>query len=152
MLAKTIIVFTSIYFESCCKISAWSNKSILQSFYHKIHLHVKACVHYFLSNFYFSSNDSPSKTMKNVFYFSFKFLYFCLPLFFSLSAIASGVDPRKILKIYDAINCLNKNLIIHFVWYIEKEVSCDIGTLSIDSQLNKEHFYEKIMQKMYTKS
>ena len=28
-----------------------------------------ACVHYFLSNFYFSPNDSPSKTMKNVFYF-----------------------------------------------------------------------------------
>ena len=30
---------------------------------------VKTCVHYFLSNFYFSPNDSPSKTMKNVFYF-----------------------------------------------------------------------------------
>ena len=29
----------------------------------------KACVHYFLSNLYFSLNDSPSKTMKNVFYF-----------------------------------------------------------------------------------
>ena len=26
-----------------------------------------ACVHYFLSNFYFSANDSPSKTMKNAF-------------------------------------------------------------------------------------
>ena len=32
-------------------------------------MNVKACVHYFLSNFYFSPNDSPSKTMKNVFYF-----------------------------------------------------------------------------------
>ena len=31
-------------------------------------LSLKACVHYFLSNFYFSLNDSPSKTMKNVFY------------------------------------------------------------------------------------
>ena len=29
----------------------------------------KACVHYFLSNFYFSPNDSPLETMKNVFYF-----------------------------------------------------------------------------------
>ena len=29
----------------------------------------KACVHYFLSTFYFSPNDSPSKIMKNVFYF-----------------------------------------------------------------------------------
>ena len=26
-------------------------------------------VHYFSSNFYFQPNDSPSKTMKNVFYF-----------------------------------------------------------------------------------
>ena len=30
---------------------------------------LKACVSYFLSNFYFSPNNSPSKTMKNVFYF-----------------------------------------------------------------------------------
>ena len=29
----------------------------------------KACVCYFLSNFNFPPNDSPSKTMKNVFYF-----------------------------------------------------------------------------------
>ena len=32
-------------------------------------VYLKACVHYFLSNFYFSPNDSPSKTMKNAFYF-----------------------------------------------------------------------------------
>ena len=30
---------------------------------------IKACVPYFLSNVYFSPNDSTSKTMKNVFYF-----------------------------------------------------------------------------------
>ena len=29
----------------------------------------KACVHYFLTNFYISPNDSPSKTMEDVFYF-----------------------------------------------------------------------------------
>ena len=29
----------------------------------------KACVRYFLSDFYFSSNDNPLKTMKNVFSF-----------------------------------------------------------------------------------
>ena len=64
---------------------------------------LKACVLYFLSNFYFSPNDSPSKTMKNAFYFIqkalfvleiFKFLYFRLPPFFSLSAIALEVDRR----------------------------------------------------------
>ena len=32
-------------------------------------IRIKACVCYFLSNFYFSPNDSPSKNMKNVFYF-----------------------------------------------------------------------------------
>ena len=30
---------------------------------------LKACVRYFLSNFYLSPNDSPSKNMKNVSYF-----------------------------------------------------------------------------------
>ena len=32
-------------------------------------LNLTACVRYFLLNFYFSPNDSPLKTMKNVFYF-----------------------------------------------------------------------------------
>ena len=31
--------------------------------------YLKACVCYFLSNFYFSPNDSPLKTMKSAFYF-----------------------------------------------------------------------------------
>ena len=30
---------------------------------------LKACVRYFLSKFYFSLNDNPSKTMEDVFYF-----------------------------------------------------------------------------------
>ena len=40
-LFKTINIFTSNYFEPHCKIHAWSNKSVLKSFYHKIDLHVK---------------------------------------------------------------------------------------------------------------
>ena len=32
----------------------------------------KACVRYFLSKFYFSPNDGPSKTMKNIFLFHLK--------------------------------------------------------------------------------
>ena len=59
---------------------------------------------------------------------------------------------KKILKVYDVINCLNKKLIAHFVWYIEKEIGCDIETLSIDRELNREHFYEKIMQKKAPKA
>ena len=68
---------------------------------------LKACVRYFLSNFCFSPNDSPSKTIKDVFYCIqktlfvleiFKFLYFRLPLLFSLAAITLKLDRRQILK------------------------------------------------------
>ena len=85
--------------------------------------------------------------MKNVFYFIKKALYFHLPLFFSLSAIALEVDPRKTLKVYGVINCLSKNLI---ALYLEKEITCGIETLSIIRVSNKEPFYGKIMQKMCT--
>ena len=36
---------------------------------HGLAVYIKACVCYFLSNFYFSPSDSPSKNLKNVFYF-----------------------------------------------------------------------------------
>ena len=97
----------------------------------------------FLSKFYISLNDSPSKNMKNVFYFIaiaffvleiFKFLYFHPPLFFSLSVITLEID---------IINCLNRTSITYFAWYLEKEKRYDIETLSIDRALNKEHFYGK---------
>ena len=42
------------------------------------------------------------------------------------------------LTVYDVINCLNKNLITHFVLELEKEKRYDTGTLSIDKVLNKE--------------
>ena len=62
-------------------------------------------------------------------------------------------DWSKInLKVYDVINCLNKNLITHIAWYIEKEKGYDIETFSIGRILNKEHFYRKVMPKMHTKS
>ena len=51
------------------------------------------------------------------------------------------------LKVHDIINCLNKNSITHFVWYLEKEKWCDIETLSIDGVSDKEHFRRKIVQK-----
>ena len=66
----------------------------------------KASVCYFLANFYFSLSDSTSKTIKNIFLFYLKSSFhsrdiqifvFNLPLFFSLSAIALEVHPRKTL-------------------------------------------------------
>ena len=56
------------------------------------------------------------------------------------------------LKVYYVINCLNMDLITHFVWYLVKEKRYDIGTLSTDRKFNKEHIYGKIMQKMDTKN
>ena len=45
------------------------------------------------------------------------FKYFHFPLFFFLPAIALKVDSRLILKVYDVINCLTKNLKAHSkVW------------------------------------
>ena len=63
----------------------------------------KACVRYYHQIFIFPPNDSPSKTMKNAFYFIkkalfvlkiIKFLYFRPSLFFSLSTIALEDDRR----------------------------------------------------------
>ena len=127
---------------------------------------IKGCVRYFLWNAYFSPSDSPLKTTKNVFYFIskalvaleiFKFVYFRLPLFFALSFIALQADPRKILKFMMSSDGLNKNLITHFIWYLAKEIRCDIESLSIDRVSNKKHFYIKKMispkyRKMCTKS
>ena len=56
------------------------------------------------------------------------------------------------LKVYDVINCLYKNLITHFVWYLEKGKRYETETLSIDGILNKKHFHGKVMQKMCTTS
>ena len=88
----------------------------------------------------FHQSDSPSKTMKMYFISSktllpfLRYSNFCIFVFpsFFTSAIALEGDSRKILKVYDVIICLNKNLIICFVWYLEKEIRCDIETLAID--------------------
>ena len=79
------------------------------------------------------------------------FLHSSSPLFFPLSHCFRGWF-KKNLKVYDVINCLNKNLITHYVWHLEKEIRCDIETLPIDRVLNTELIYGKIMQKMCTKS
>ena len=72
-------------------------------------------------------------------------------LFLHVSHCFTGWS-KKNLKVYDVINGLNKNLITHFVWYLEKNIRCDIEALSIDRVFNKEDFYRKIMLKMCTKS
>ena len=53
------------------------------------------------------------------------------------------------LKVYDIINCLNKNLITHFVWYLKNKKRYEIETFSIDRVLNKEHFYGEIWENVH---
>ena len=102
---------------------------------------LKACVRCFLSNFYFSPNDSPSKTPNiQIFVFSFS------PLFLLVSHCFRGWS-KKNPTVYDVINCLN------FVWFLEKEIKCDIETLFIDrvkqgtflSKNHAENVHEKLV-------
>ena len=124
-------------------------------------VYLKACVCYFLSIFYFSPNDSPSKIMKNVFLFYLKssfpsrdiqiFVFPSSTLFLSVSHCFRGWSKIN-LEIHGVINCLRNNVITYFVWYLEKEKSYDIETLSIDRVLNKKSFNGKIMQKLGSES
>ena len=109
----------------------------------------------FYQVFIFSSNDSPSETMKCAFYFTWKdipsVVLLSFPLFLPVSHCFRGWLKIN-RKVHDVINCLNKSLITHFVWYLEKEQRYDIETLSIDGVSDKERFYRKIMQKIGCKS
>ena len=127
---------------------------------HRLIPTIKAYVCDFFSNFYLSPNDSLLKTKCKMLFISSKKLFsfsrysnFCIfafPFFFPVSHFFRGWFKQS-LKVYDVIECLNKNWITH-VWYLEKEMRCHIETLSIDRVLNTEHSYGKIMQKMCTKS
>ena len=80
---------------------------------------------------------------------------FCISTFPSFSSCQPMLERAwsKInLKVYDVIKCLNKDLITHFVWYFEKVKRYDSKTLVIDTALNKEYFYGKIILKLCTKS
>ena len=71
------------------------------------------------------------------------FMFPSSPLFLPVSHCFRGWS-KKNLKVYEVINCLNKNLITYYIWYLEKEIRCDIETLSIDRVLHTEHFYGKL--------
>ena len=109
----------------------------------------KACVRHFLTNFCFSPNDSPSKTMKDV--------LFHLKSCFCSWDIQFSVFPSSLLFI-PVIHCfrawskINLKNLTHFAWYLGREKSYDNENLSIDRVLNMDHFLWKIMQKMCTKS
>ena len=123
--------------------------------------YLKACVRYFYQIFIFFTKWQPFKNYEKYFLFHQKSSFrswdnqiflFRPSLFFSLSAIAFRRWSKINLIVYDAIMCLNKNSITHFLWYLEKEKRYDTETLSIDGVSNKKHFYGKIMPKICSKS
>ena len=105
----------------------------------------------FFINFLFLTKWYPFKDYEKCFLFHLKssfhswdfliFVFQSSPLFLLVShcfRVWSNIN----LIVCD-INCLNKNLITHFVWYLEKEKRYDIETLSADRVLNKKTFLWK---------
>ena len=90
---------------------------------------------------------------KKLFSFS-RYSNFCISVFPFFPSVSHCFRcwSKINFKVDDVINFLTKNLITHFVWYLEKGKKYDIETFSIDRVLNQEHFYWKVMQKMCTKS
>ena len=90
-----------------------------------------------------------SISSKKLFLFS-RYSNFCIFAFPSFSASQPLLESliQDKLKVYDVINCLNN--LTYFFWYLKKEKRYHVETLAIDTVLNKEHFYGKIMQKMST--
>ena len=126
----------------------------------KQHANLKLVSAIFFLKIIFHQMIAPQKLWKMFFISSkklfslkiFKFLYFHFPPLFLPVSHCLRAWSKINLKVHDAINCLNKNSITHFVWYLEKERRYDIETLVIDTVLNKEHFCRKIMRKMCTKN
>ena len=79
------------------------------------------------------------------------FVFLPFPLFLPVGHCFRGWSKIN-LKVHDVINCLNKNSVTHFVWYLEKEKRYHIETLSIEGVSDKEHFYRKTIQKICSKS
>ena len=126
---------------------------------HTVYIDVKARVHYFL----IFHQMIAFRNYEKCFWFHLKsssrsqdIQIFVMPsstLFLPIGHCFRGWSKIN-LKVYDIINCLNKNknLITHFTWYLEKEMMYDMETLSMDRVLHKEHFHGKMMKKISTKS
>ena len=116
----------------------------------------KAFVHYFL---FFFIKWQPSKNYEKCFSLHLKSSFrsrdiqiFVFPPSSLFLPVGRCFKWSKInLKVYDGINCLNKNSITHSFWYLEKEKRYGTETFSTDRILNKEHFYGKIILKICAK-
>ena len=130
----------------------WGAKKVQNTYF--IILKLVSAIFY---QFVFLTKWQPFKNYEKCFLFHLKssfrsrdiqiFVFLSSPLFLPVSHCFRGWSKIN-LQVYDII-CINKNLITHFVWYLEKEKRYDMETLPIDRVLNKEHFPWKIMQKMF---
>ena len=62
---------------------------------------------------------------------------------FCISVFPFFLSVSHCFRDCDVVSGLSKNLITHFIWYLEKNKSYDIENSSIDIVLNKKHFYWK---------
>ena len=90
---------------------------------------------------------------KKLFSFS-KSWNFCISVFRSFFIVSHYFRGwlQINVKVYEFINCLKKNLITLFVWYLEKEKRYDVEILSIYRVLSKEHFMKKSCRKCASKA
>ena len=141
--SSIVVVWRGTAYFSDCKFTIPKLRLVSAIFYQSFILHQMIALQKLWKMLFISSEKLFSFSRYSI------FCIFVFPSFFPVSHCFRGWF-KKNLKVHD-INCLNKSFIAH-VWYLEKEIRCDIETLSIDRELNKEHFYGKIMQKMCTKS
>ena len=91
-----------------------------------------------------------SKKLVSISRYSF-FVFMSSPLFLRVDhcfRVWSKTNP----KVHDVFNCLNKNSITQFVWYLGKEKRYNNETLSIDGVSNKNTFIEKSYRKCAAKA
>ena len=140
-----ILLPHNLIFKSPSNFFCLDLKLVSAIFYHVYIFHQSIALQKLWKMFFISS--------AKLFLFS-RYSNFCIFVFHSSLPCSHCLRDwsKKSLKIYDVINGLSKDLITHFVWYHEKEIRCGIETLSIDRELNKEHFHGKIMHKTCTKS
>ena len=79
------------------------------------------------------------------------FVFLSSPLFPPVSHCFSGCSKIN-LKVYDVINWLNKNLITHFVWYLEKKKDMALKLCPLIGYWIRSTFMEKSCRKCEPKA
>ena len=115
----------------------------------------------FLSNSYFYSEMITLRKLWKMLFFHQKISFRCrdiqffvfssFPLFLPVGRCFRGCSKVN-FKVYDPINCLRKNSITHFVWYLKREKNM---TLKLCPQMKyqiKNIFMEKSCRKCIAKA